>query len=286
MVAIMNKNRELEVAVLAGGCFWCTEAVFQVIPGVLRVTPGYTGGEVRNPSYEQVSFGKTGHAEAVRIEYDPAQVSFADLLQVFFETHDPTQLNRQGGDIGTQYRSAIFYTTPEQKQAAEEALAKLNESGQFVHLATTQVEALGEFYEAEVEHRDFYIRNSKHPYCQAVISPKLEKLRVMRLGETEAPFSGKYVNEKRQGMYRCASCGAELFSSETKFDSGTGWPSFSEPANRENVELKEDLSHGMIRTEVKCRRCGAHLGHVFNDGPGPAGKRYCINSVCLDLSEK
>lgn len=279
-------SKKDKTAYFAGGCFWCTEAVFKTVPGVRRVTPGYTGGGEANPSYEEVSTGLTGHAEAVKIEFDPEEISYGELLDIFFESHDPTQINRQGNDIGPQYRSAVFYLSEEQKKQAKEKIDSLASSGRFDQPIATRVEPLGEFYEAEEEHREFYLRNKEHLYCRAVISPKLEKLRVTRFGGTEKPFTGKLVNEKGKGVYVCSTCGAELFSSDAKYDSGTGWPSFSDPANRENIELKEDLSHGMIRTEVKCRRCGAHLGHVFDDGPGPEGKRYCINSVCLDLREK
>lgn len=277
---------DVDTAVFAGGCFWCTEAVFKAVPGVKKVMPGYTGGSLPNPTYEKVSAGTTGHVEAVKVEFDPKQISFRDLLQIFFETHDPTQVDRQGNDIGPQYRSAIFYTTLKQKEQAEQMLTELDNSGRFEKPVATHARLLENFYDAEANHRDFYLNNKQHPYCQLVISPKLEKIRAMRLGKTEAPFSGKYTNEKRPGMYCCANCGTELFSSDAKFNSGTGWPSFTEPANRANVELKEDQSLGLKRTEVKCKHCGAHLGHVFDDGPGPDSKRYCINSVCLDLKVK
>lgn len=278
-------NIQIEKAYFAGGCFWCMEAVFKLVPGVNRVTPGYSGGQEADPSYEQVSSGETGHAEAVMVEFDPEVASYSDLLDVFFESHDPTQVNRQGNDVGPQYRSAVFCSSAQQKELAEKKIEHLEQTGLFDKPIATKIENLRIFYPAEEEHRDFYIRNQNNPYCQLVISPKLEKLRVTRLGATEKPFAGKYVNEKSDGIYHCSSCGTQLFSSNTKFDSGTGWPSFTDPVNQENIELKEDLSEGMARTEVKCKKCGAHLGHVFNDGPGDNGKRYCINSVCLDLEK-
>lgn len=165
----MEKN-----AIFAGGCFWCTEAVFKSLKGVSSVTSGYTGGEKPRPTYEEVSSGETGHAEAVKIAYDPALVSYKDLLTVFFATHDPTTLNRQGNDVGTQYRSAIFYEDESQKKEAEEMIAELNEEGPKI---VTEVRPASVFYEAEGYHRDYYERNSSAPYCELVISPKLEKLR-------------------------------------------------------------------------------------------------------------
>jgi peptide-methionine (S)-S-oxide reductase len=163
-----------EIAVFGGGCFWCTEAVFQMLKGVNSVMPGYAGGEVKNPTYEQVCGGETGHAEVIKIEFDPSLVSYEDLLTVFFATHDPTTLNRQGADRGTQYRSIILYSTPEQKEKAEKFIAQLNESDP---KAVTEVVPLTDFYEAEEYHRNYYRDNSSKPYCEVVISPKLEKLK-------------------------------------------------------------------------------------------------------------
>jgi len=287
-----------EVAVFGGGCFWCTEAVFERLKGVISVMPGYAGGTTAPPAYEEVAAGRTGHAEVIKVEFDPSRISYADLLTVFFATHDPTAFNRQGNDIGPQYRSIILYTNEDQKREAERFIKTLNAEGKPV---VTEVKALEQFFEAEENHRAYYRKNASAPYCQVVINPKLKILnerfqqlllsselyRVAREKETEAPFSGKYLVGSEQGMYRCAVCGMELFSSDTKFDSGTGWPSFTEPANVENVELREEVSRGMRRTEVLCKKCGAHLGHVFDDGPREkGGRRYCINSVCLELEKK
>lgn len=165
------------VAVFGGGCFWCTEAVFQHIRGVGKVLPGYAGGSVKNPTYEQVSSGLTGHAEVIYIEYDPHTVAYETLLDVFFATHDPTTLNRQGNDVGTQYRSAIFYSSDEQKQMAEAYIKKLTQEKTFGQPIVTTLEPLGEFYEAEDYHKEYYERNKNKPYCQVVISPKVAKLR-------------------------------------------------------------------------------------------------------------
>lgn len=163
-------------ATFGTGCFWCTEAVFQRIHGVLEVIPGYAGGHVANPSYRQVCGGETGHAEAVRVQYDPDQVSFKELLDVFWQSHDPTSLNRQGADAGTQYRSVIFYHDPEQKRIAEEERDRVNASGQYDKPVVTELAPAGEFYEAEPYHHDYYRRNPHAPYCRNVIVPKLQKL--------------------------------------------------------------------------------------------------------------
>lgn len=165
-----------EVAVFGGGCFWCTEAVFKMLKGVVSVTPGYAGGTKPNPTYEQVSSGDTGHAEVTRIEYDPAQVSYNTLLTVFFATHDPTTLNRQGPDVGTQYRSIILYTIPRQKEEAETFIRDIEQSTPEGNHVVTEVKPLTEFYEAENYHRDYFANHPESSYCQLVVSPKVEKV--------------------------------------------------------------------------------------------------------------
>lgn len=170
-------NAGHERATLAGGCFWCLEAAYDQLRGVENVESGYTGGRRPNPTYEQVCTGTTGHAEVVQITYDPAIISYQDLLNVFFTIHDPTTLNRQGADVGTQYRSAIFYHTPEQKAIAEETLARLTEEHLWNDPIVTEVAPLTEFYPAEDYHRDYFERNSGQPYCQAVVAPKVAKFR-------------------------------------------------------------------------------------------------------------
>lgn len=170
-------SKENEVAILGGGCFWCTEAVFKMLKGVLSVTPGYAGGSTDDPTYMRVSKGDTGHAEAIKIEYDPDLISFETLLTVFFATHDPTTLNRQGNDVGTEYRSIILYTSPEQKRVAEKFITELNASIAEGKPIVTEVKPLGKFYEAEQYHRDYYAKNQDQPYCQIVINPKLEKVK-------------------------------------------------------------------------------------------------------------
>ncbi len=165
-----------EVAVFGGGCFWCTEAVFKMLKGVNLVLPGYSGGTTPNPTYEEVSQGNTGHAECTKVEFDPEEINYKDLLTVFFGSHDPTTLNKQGADIGTQYRSVIFYTTEEQKEIAQKFMQDLNDSNELGNSIVTEVEFLKEFYVAENYHRYYYANNKDAAYCQLVINPKLEKV--------------------------------------------------------------------------------------------------------------
>lgn len=165
-----------DVAIFGGGCFWCTEAVFKMLKGVISVEPGYIGGQTVDPTYEEVCTGSTGHAEAIRIEYDPELIAYRDLMTVFFGSHDATQLNRQGNDVGTQYRSSIFPTTPEQERQAHDFIEMLNMSSEGGEPIVTTVEPDQQFYPAEGYHKDYYARNSGAGYCQVVIAPKLEKV--------------------------------------------------------------------------------------------------------------
>ena len=174
---LMAMNPKTEKATLGGGCFWCTEAVFLGLKGVESVTPGYSGGHIKNPAYREVTTGRTGHAEVIQITFDPSVVSFAEILEVFFMTHDPTTLNRQGADIGTQYRSAIFFHTPEQKNIAEEVIVKLEKEKVYKDPIVTEVTAFSNFYEAEDYHKNYFARNPDQPYCQFVVAPKVEKFR-------------------------------------------------------------------------------------------------------------
>ena len=179
MLSFVETDKKNETAVFGVGCFWCTEAVFGMLKGIKSVTPGYAGGLTGSgqaPTYEEVSSGETGHAEVIRIEYDPAQISFHDLLTVFFATHDPNTRNRQGNDVGTQYRSVILYASDEQKQEAERFIGELNASSKEGAPVVTEVKPLDRFYEAEEYHKDYYARNPKNRYCEVVINPKLKKV--------------------------------------------------------------------------------------------------------------
>ena len=175
----MTKTQETDpkgTAIFAGGCFWCTEAVFQRLNGVFEVIPGYTGGTIKNPAYREICTGRTGHAEAIKIVYDPRAISYTELLEVLFATHDPTTLNRQGNDVGTQYRSEIFYTDFSQKQEAEEFIALLEREHVFASPIVTAISGEMPFYHAEIEHHNYYNDNRQQGYCQFVIDPKIKKL--------------------------------------------------------------------------------------------------------------
>jgi len=184
----MSENKNLEVATLAAGCFWCTEAAFNIIKGVEHIEPGYTGGTTVNPTYEEVSTGSTGHAEAAQIYFDPKVISYKEILEIFFTMHDPTSLNRQGADIGTQYRSAIFYHNQQQKETAEKLIAELTQEGIWDKPIVTEIVPLKTFYSAETYHKDYYKKHPKEPYCQAVIAPKIAKLQQRFLDKIKVPL--------------------------------------------------------------------------------------------------
>jgi len=172
-----NVAGSVEIATFAGGCFWCTEAVFDQLKGVVKVESGYSGGKVPDPSYEDVCSGDTGHAETIQVIFDPSAVSYADLLRIFFTTHDPTTLNRQGADVGTQYRSAVFYHNPEQERVAREIVQEFEKSKVWKRPIVTEITPFKNFYKAEDYHQDYYANNSRQPYCRVVIEPKIAKLR-------------------------------------------------------------------------------------------------------------
>src|SRR4028119_2263547 len=173
----MESNQNLEIATLGAGCFWCVEAVFDDLKGVEDVVSGYSGGEIENPTYREVCSGSTGHAEVIQIKFNPQEISFRDILRVFFTVHDPTTLNRQGGDVGTQYRSAIFYHSPEQKQIAHEVIEEITSERLYDDPIVTEIVAFADFYPAEVYHQEYFANNPTQPYCAAVVAPKVRKFR-------------------------------------------------------------------------------------------------------------
>lgn len=308
------------LATFAGGCFWCMEAPFEKLHGVRDVTSGYTGGQRPNPTYAEVSSGTTGHAEAVQIRYDPSQVTYAQLLEVFWRQIDPTDADGQFVDRGLQYRSAIFYHDNEQKRLAEASKLALERSGRFERPIVTEIVPAGPFYPAEEYHQDYYKKNpiryryyrytsgrdqflkkvwkeTEEPLDDAGGSetmsyrrPSDEELKarltplqyqVTQHEATEPPFHNEYWDSKEAGIYVDIVSGEPLFSSTDKFDSGTGWPSFTRPLEPGNIVEREDHRLFAVRTEVRSKHGDSHLGHVFPDGPPPTGLRYCINSAAL-----
>ncbi len=286
---------------LAGGCFWGTEHLMALIPGVLATTVGYANSAVPAPSYELVCTGRTGAAETVEVVYDSDRIGLSDILFLYFRSIDPLAVNRQGGDSGTQYRTGIYYTDPADISVIEAVVATV--ARHYTEPLAVEVAPLSNFYPAEDYHQD-YLDKNPGGYChvdptlfaearkltrqssadKAALRARLTPLQweVTQNGATERPFVNEYDHEFRPGIYVDITDGTPLFVSARKYDSGCGWPAFTRPIDPSLVTDHTDTSFGRVRTEVRSASSGSHLGHVFPDGPASeGGLRYCINSASL-----
>ncbi|MGG1572865.1 peptide-methionine (S)-S-oxide reductase MsrA [Fictibacillus sp. NRS-1165] len=299
-----TQHNNQQLATFAGGCFWCMVSPFEEMPGILSVVSGYTGGHTENPTYEEVCSDTTGHYEAVQITFDPELFSYKKLLQLFWQQIDPTDPGGQFYDRGDSYRTAIFYHNEEQKEWAEASKQELAESGRFQKPIVTEILPASVFYPAEEYHQDYHKKNPAHykryrtgsgreDFINSHWQSKPDKnelkqrltpiqYEVTQNDATEPPFQNPFWDHKEEGIYVDIVSGEPLFSSLDKFDSSCGWPSFTKPVRQAGVKERTDLSHFMVRTEVRSSGADSHLGHVFNDGPKEAGGlRYCINSAAL-----
>ncbi len=308
-----------EMAIFAGGCFWSMQSAFEKVYGVMSVVAGYTGGRSKNPNYG--NYAENGHVEAVQVQYDPSRVSYAALLDQYWRHTDPTDSGGQFVDRGPQYRPVIFWVTDQQRATAQASMAAMQKTGKFPKPLVTEIDKAMPFYKAEDYHQDYALKNpvayeryragsgrdqffgriwgkaalldpaappsaSNGDYHKPSLDQLKKKLDAMQFDVTqndgtEPPFDNPYWNNEKAGIYVDIVSGEPLFSSTDKFDSGTGWPSFTRPLAPSNVVTKVDTTFGMVRTEVRSRYSNDHLGHLFDDGPAPTGLRYCMDSASL-----
>lgn len=305
-----NETKFVKEIYLAGGCFWGIEKYLSNISGVVKTEVGYANGDTEKPTYEEVCYNDTGHAETVKVLYDFRQISLAFLLKLFYEVIDPTSLNRQGGDRGTQYRTGIYYVDLNDKEIIKDSINELKKRND--DPIAIEVLKLKNFYRAEEYHQKYLDKNpygychisldhlekaktakdlsfKYKPHTKEELKNKLTEMQynVTQLNATEPPFRNEYYDNFKEGIYVDITTGEPLFVSSDKFESGCGWPSFSKPIDSDVVKELTDSSFGMNRVEVRSKTGDIHLGHLFNDGPADAGGlRYCINSASLKFISK
>jgi peptide methionine sulfoxide reductase msrA/msrB len=310
---------ETAIATFAGGCFWCIESTFEKLDGVKKAVSGYSGGHTENPQYSEVGGGSTGHTETVQIYYEPATISYEELLYRFWRDIDPTDTDGQFVDRGSEYRPLIFYHDNIQKNLAEKTRAELEKSGRFAKPVTVEIIPFAKFWKAESYHQDYHLKNplryklyrsgsGRDSFLDKIWGDELHagfvrkytestyrkpdnkslrnmlndiQYKVTQEAATERPFENEYWDNKTEGIYVDIVSGEPLFSSAAKFKSGTGWPSFWQPIDKRYIVEKTDYKILYPRTEIRSKYGDSHLGHVFMDGPPPTGLRYCVNSASL-----
>jgi peptide methionine sulfoxide reductase msrA/msrB len=326
----IEENNAYKKAYFAGGCFWCVESNYEKVDGIIDVISGFSGGDIKNPSYKQVASGRSKHVEAVEVIYDADKISYNELLDELWYLIDPTDATGSFVDRGAHYRSVVFYTNNEEKAMAEQALKDLAKSGRYDKPIVTEVTQFKAFYPAEDYHQDYYkknpirykyyrFRSGRDQYLESIWGENLHKRKpkshaqtssqtknksqqgsymkpsdkeikaqltdlqynVTQKEDTERPFQNEYWDNKKHGIYVDIVSGEPLFSSTDKYDSKTGWPSFTQPIENMALTEKTDKHLFYSRTEVRSKHADSHLGHVFPDGPKPTGLRYCINSASL-----